>query len=127
MAKNTRFNGAGDKGTYRSLPVPDGTESGDPVKVGSLVGVAQTDRATEDNRGGGNPVGFATVQLDGAHDLTVTGALASAGTPVYITSAGALTATATSNTLFGHSIPGVTADGSKGSGDGLVTVELAKV
>lgn len=127
MAKNNQFKGAGDKLTTRSLPVPADTESGDPVKVGSLVGVALTDRATADNWGGGNPEGFATVALDGAWDLTVTGALASAGTPVYITSGGTLTATATSNTLFGHSVPGVTADGSKGSGDGLVTVELAKV
>lgn len=127
MAKNTRFNGAGAKLTTRSLPVPADTASGDPVKVGSLVGVAQTDRATADNWGGGNPVGFATVAIDGAHDLTVTGALAGAGTPVYITTGGTLTATVSTNTLFGHSIPGVTADGSKGTGDGLVTVELVKV
>ena len=118
MAKNTRFNGAGGKATTRRLPVASGTTSGKAVQVGSLIGVALTDR---------DAAGYATVQTDGAHDLTVTGALAAAGTPVYITSGGALTATATSNTLFGYSIPGATADGTKGSGDGVVTVELAKV
>jgi len=118
MAKNTRFNGAGAHLTTRRLPVPSGTTSGKPVQVGSLIGVAQTDR---------DAAGFATVATDGAHDLTVTGALAASGTPVYIASNGSLTATATSNTLFGYSIPGVTADGTKGSGDGVVTVELAKV
>ncbi len=117
MAKNTHFNGAGAHLTTRRLPVPADTASGAPVKVGSLIGVAQTDEVD----------GYATVAIDGAHDLTVTGALASAGTPGYITSSNGLTATATSNTLFGYSIPGVTADGTKGSGDGVVTVELAKV
>lgn len=119
MAKNTRFNGAGGKLTTRTLPVADGTDSGDPVKVGGLIGVAQTSR---------NAAGNATIALDGAHDLTVVGALAGAGTPVYIVAAdNTLTATVGSNTLFGHTIPGVTADGSKGSGSGLVTVELTKV
>lgn len=124
MSTNSRF-------AYtrtRSLPVASGVKSNDPVKVGSLVGVALTDRQGDDETAEtGNPTGFATVALDGAHDLSVTGALAAAGTPVYITSGGALTATATDNTLFGYSIPGITADGTKASGAGVITVEIAQV
>lgn len=127
MATNARFGRDGDEVTTRSLPVPSGTSSGDPVQVGAFLGVALTDRATADNWGGGNKVGFATVAISGVHDLSVTGALATAGTPVYITSAGALTATATDNTLFGHSTPGATADGTKGSGAGTVSVEITQV
>lgn len=105
----------------RVLPVASGVKSGDPVIVGSLIGVALTDRG-----GGGNKAGNATVALDGAWDLTVTGAAAAAGTPVYITSAGALNMTASGNTLFGYTIPGVT-DGTKGAAAGVITVELAQV
>lgn len=118
MATNSRFGG----NRTRSLPVASGVESGAPVKVGSLLGVALTDRGD-----GGNKPTHATVALDGGWDLSVTGALAAAGTPVYITSGGALTATATDNTVFGHSIPGATADGTKGSGAGVVTVEISQV
>jgi len=124
MAKNNRFAWT----RSRSLPVPDGITSGEPVKIGSLVAVALTDRAANGDRAGGNKDGFATVALDGAFDLTVVGALAGTGTPVFIVAAdNTLTATVGSNTLFGYSVPGVTADGSKGSGSGLVTVELAQV
>lgn len=128
MATNIRFGGS----KTRSLPVASGTKSGDPVKVGSLVGVALTDRQGDTGAAEtGNKTGSATVALGGgsqgcAADLTVTGALAGAGTPVYIASNGSLTATSTDNTLFGYSIPGAT-DGSKGSGAGVVTVELAQV
>lgn len=112
----------------RSLPVADGIASNSPVKVGSLIGVALTDKATTNKPVPGTKTGFATVALDGAFDVTVAGALAGAGTPVYIVAAdNTLTATVGSNTLFGYSVPGVTADGSKGSGSGLVTVELAQV
>lgn len=123
MATNSRFGST----RTRSLPVPADTKSNDPVKVGALVGVALTDRAADDNRGGGNPDGFATVALDGAYDLEVAGAVSGSGVPVYITSGGSLTATAGENTVFGHTIPGATADGSKGSGTGVVTVEIAQV
>lgn len=123
MAKNSRFGGH----RTRSLPVASGVKSGDAVKVGSLVGVALTDRQGDTGAAdSGNVTGSATVALDGAWDLEVTGALASAGTPVYINSSNALTATATDNTLFGYSIPGAT-DGSKGSGAGVITVEIAQV
>jgi predicted RecA/RadA family phage recombinase len=74
MAKNRRFSGAP---TTRTLPVLAGTVSGNPVIVGMLPGVALTDRDASGN---------ATVQLDGAFDVSVTGAIASVGLPVYITS-----------------------------------------
>lgn len=80
---------------HLELPVPANTESGDPVQVGSLVGVAVTDRDTDGN---------ATVWRDGSWHLSVTGAISNVGDPVYITSAGALTATATDNTLFGYAL-----------------------
>lgn len=113
MAVNSRF--ATTK--TRLLPVASGVVSGDPVKVGALVGVALIDR---------NADGNATVALDGAYDLTVTGALGAAGTAVYIDGSGDLTATVGSNTLFGYSIPGIT-DGTKSSGAGVITVEIAQV
>lgn len=118
MAKNQRF-------TFRrtrSLPVPASTASGAPVKVGSLMGVTLTKEGD-----GRNPSGYATVALDGCFDLIVTGALAAAGTPVYIDGSNNLTATASGNTLFGYSVPGYTADGTKGSGSGVVSVEISQV
>lgn len=44
MAKNEVSNA-----TRRKLAVPSGTVSGDPVAVGSLVGVAETDRDSDGN------------------------------------------------------------------------------
>lgn len=124
MAKNNRIEWTDSL----SLPVPDGRLSGLPVKVGSLIGVLLTDRAAAGNKAGGNADGFATVALDGVFDLVVVGALAAAGTPVYLVAAdNTLTATVGSNVLFGYSVPGFTADGSKGSGSGTISVKLAKV
>lgn len=106
-------------GTELSLPVPAGTVSGDPVKVGSLVGVAATDRGK-----GGNIATHATVLLDGrVYAFDVDGAIAGVGTPIYIESDGDLTTTATSNTLFGHSVchaDGSYATKSAGVGKALV-------
>ena len=95
MARNEVFKNA----DQLSLPVPAGTVSGGPVKVGDLIGVAQTDRGD-----GGNDAGNATVWLYGSYRIPVEGALASVGTPVYITSTNTLTATASGNTLFGHAL-----------------------
>ena len=81
-------------GTYISLPVPNGTESGDPVRVGALNGVAIVDEGTA-----GNAEGYTSVDLTGAHKFVIEGA--DVGDPVYITSAGALSLTATGNKLFG--------------------------
>lgn len=96
------------------VPVAAGVTAGDPVLVGSLPGVAQTDRDADGN---------ATVWFKGAHDFTVTGAVGAVGDPVYITGAGALDASdgAGANTLFGYALA------TKGAGDGVITVKIAKV
>lgn len=80
-----------------SLPVPANTKSGDPVRVGVLNGVAIVDEGT-----GFNKDNWTSVDLFGGHLFEINGAgAATVGTAVYITSAGALTLTATSNKLYG--------------------------
>lgn len=94
MATNEIF----EDGNDLSLPVPAGTKSGDPVYVGGtgltnsgLVGFAQTDR----NEGAApdpiynlisndNPVGNASVDLDGVYEVTVAFAITNIGDPVFI-------------------------------------------
>ncbi|MGL5910359.1 MAG: DUF2190 family protein [Phycicoccus sp.] len=117
MATNERFR----DGERLSLPVPANTTSGSPVKVGSLVGVTQTDRATVTNFGGGNAVGNATVWMKGVHDLTVTGAITNIGDPVYIDGSNALNVTASGNTLFGYALA------TKTAGAAVIPVKLAQV
>jgi len=113
MAKNNVFAWS----RSRSLPVAEGVTSGDPVVVGELVGVALTDRGA-----GGNADTEATVALDGAWTLPVTTTTTRAvGAPVYITSAGVLTPSATDNTLFGHCLK------PKGSAAADVLIEIAQV
>jgi predicted RecA/RadA family phage recombinase len=94
MAKNTIF----EDGDYLSLPVPDTTASGAPVRVGGLNAVAQTKEFQ-----GGNPDNFASCMLKGVHEVTVTGVLA-IGDPVYITSGNALNITSAGNSLWGHAV-----------------------
>lgn len=80
------------------IAVPVGVVSGDPVAVGSIVGVAQTNRHSD-----------GTVSLDsaGVYELTVTGAI-TLGAPVYaVIGAGlvtSLTATVGTNTRFGTAL-----------------------
>ncbi len=113
MAKNEVFRDA----DHLSLPVPQDTPSGTPVIVGSLVGITQTKEGE-----GGNADGYASVFRKGTHSVPVTGAIASVGTPVYIPPAGgALTATATGNTVWGYALA------TKGSGTGPLTVAIARV
>ena len=101
------------------LPVPTGTKSGDPVLVGSLVGVAIIDRDTVD--------GQATVWRDGAWNLTVAGAVTVIGAPLYIAAAGQgtrqtkLTVTAGTDVLFGYALA------TKAAADGVIPVALAQV
>lgn len=96
MALNQRYSNA----LHIALPVPSGTVSGNPVQVGKISGVAVTSR--DEN-------GRATVWLDGSWDIEVEGAIANVGDPVYITSAGALTGTATGNTAWGTALATKTA------------------
>ena len=110
MAKNRRF--AGNMRT-RTLPVLAGVVSGGPVIVGMLPGVALTDRAAD---------GTATVQLGvAAFDVSVTGAIATVGLPVYITSStyALVVAPGAGIQLFGHALQ------TKGADAGTITVEIA--
>lgn len=84
--------------SYISLPVPNGTKSGDPVVVGDIVGVAITD----EGGGVGNAEGYASVALEGGARLNVAaGTTYAVGETVYITSAGAITKTSSGNKRFG--------------------------
>jgi predicted RecA/RadA family phage recombinase len=91
MAKNQRYTNA----KHIELTFPYARVAGEPVRVGSICGVALNDVANG-ARG--------TVWLDGSWDVTVTGAVASEGLPIYITPAGALNTTATGNFLWGISL-----------------------
>ncbi len=108
MARNEVFRMA----DFLSLPVPEGTKSGDPVRIGELNGVTQTDRADHNAPHhellgpavNTNPHGNATVWLIGAWTFNVAFAVAAVGTPIYITAANALTDVATGNSLYGHAL-----------------------
>ena len=80
------------------LPVASTVKSGDAVIVGGLYGVALVDAYQ-----GSDAAYYATVKFCGVFRFQLAFTL-TVGQPVYITSAGVLTATATSNTLFGHAI-----------------------
>jgi hypothetical protein len=134
MSKNLVF--AGERPAI-SLPVPAGTRTGDPVKVGGFIGVAETDRTEvvsgKQYGGVGNPDGYASVAIDGCYALATTDAVSAAATPIYITGSGPFTLTTTSsgNTLFGHTRPvidkGVATGATKASGAGTVNVELVRI
>lgn len=129
MAKNEVYKDA----DYLSLPVATGKKSGDPVRVGGLNGVLQTNEgsvdraarniATPNYKGPASPSsnedGFASVALKGAWRLPTTSAVASVGLPIYITSAGALVTADSGNSLFGHALS------TKASGAGTVIVRIA--
>lgn len=106
--KNEAFRPGGEL----SLPVPVGTLSGEPVKVGGFCGVAATNRSTAAAPAGGNITGHASVLIDGrVYEIPVDGAITGVGTPIYIiTATRALTVTASGNELWGHSV--CAADGS---------------
>lgn len=93
-------------GRRLTVPVPAGVVSGDPVVVGAIVGVAQIDRTAD---------GVVTIDTQGVHEFTVTGAVAAFGTIIYaVVAAGLVTSLTTSdgsgaNTRFG------TAYGTQGS------------
>lgn len=87
-----------DRADSIPVTVPSGVVSGDPVVVGKIVGVAITDRGTD---------GKTVIKRNGAHSLTVTGAINEGDIVYAVTSAGlvtSLTATVGSNTIFGLSM-----------------------
>lgn len=88
MAKNGKYPNA----LHIGVPAPRDVKSGDPVRVGSICGVAQIDAKSGE---------IVTIWLDGSWEVQVTGAVATVGLPVYITAAGALNTTALGNYLFG--------------------------
>lgn len=98
-----------------SVPVPAETPAGVPVRLGALNGF------TEGAEGSliGTAAGHATVNFDGVFKVDVDGELAK-GDVVYITSANALTTTATGNHSFGVSIS------DKGAGVGPAVIAVAK-
>lgn len=92
-------------GNELSLPVPEGTVSGDPVKVGGLVGVAATSRGE-----GGNIATHASVLIDGrVYTFTVDGEISGVGQQVYLTprngdTAPVLSTSGDAANLFGHTV-----------------------
>lgn len=123
MALNEVFK----EGIALSLPVPDGTLSGKPLRIGVLNAVAQTDEGgttavvngiTQITGGVGNADNFASVSLVGSWELDVAGAVATVGQAIYIKSDNTLTATATGNFLFGAALR------TKGTGTGPLVVKL---
>jgi predicted RecA/RadA family phage recombinase len=109
MAKNRNY----ARGTQLTLPVIAGTVSGGPVIVGMIPGVALTTR---------DAAGNATVESEGVFTVSVTGAIASVGLPVYITSAtyALVVAPGVGIQLFGHALE------TKGAGAGAIKVRLAQ-
>lgn len=100
MAKNEVYKDA----DHLVLPVVASVVSGEPVKVGTLTGVAETDRDTAGN---------ATVALKGAYTLTAAAATYAVGDAIYghATGGGAITArielvdkTSTTGTQIGTSL-----------------------
>ena len=117
----------------RSLPVPADTKSGDPVKVGGFVGIALTDRQAAMAAGvvnTGNPVGNASVALDGTWSVPCADAVAAVGTALYVTGAGPFTVTTTvgTNALLGYSADvirdGAPTGGTKAAGAGTINVKI---
>lgn len=101
---------------YISLPVPTGTKSGAPLRIGVLNAVTVTAEGSvtetitlgagasitqPSGSASGNEPGFASVALKGSANLTVTGAT-TVGGPVYIKADNTLTTTiAAGSKLFG--------------------------
>jgi len=125
-----------------SLPVPALTRSGDPVLVGGLIGVCETDRTElvdgKQYGGVGNPDGYASVAPDGVYSLKVPEVVSAAGTPIYIVAADNTLTTdddTGANPLFGHTVPviqrgaatGATKAVDSGGVEGVVNVKLVRI
>ena len=116
----------------QSLPVAAGTKSGDAVKSGAYVGVALTDRqaaAAANVPNTSNPVGNASVALDGTWTLPCADAVAAVGTALYVVGNGpTVTTTASGNTLLGYSADvikgGAATGGTKAAGAGTINITI---
>src|SRR5690606_39885303 len=105
-------------GNAESYPVASGVETGDVVRIGNLLGVAQID--AEMGRDG---VRYATIALEGIANAEVTGAL-TVGQAVYTSTAAptgsnpAVVATLTATATAGNKVVGI-ATRAKGTGTGV--------
>lgn len=132
MAKNVVYKDA----DYLSLPVPTGTKSGSPVRVGDLNALTQTDEGSLEiaranvlapnyrtpNGASSNRAGYASCALKGAARVNVQGAVAAVGDAVYIdTTDNKLHATDNSGArpLFGHALA------TKAAGAGEIIVRIS--
>lgn len=101
MAKNEYFYDA----TSLSIPVGTGILSGDPVRLNSLNGVAQTDAGVATALGvitSGNAVGWASITTKGAHRVSVTvSAARGIGYPIYAVVSGSNTLATLSDVATG--------------------------
>lgn len=103
-------------GNAESVPVPNTVVSGDLVRVGHLVGIAQID-ATVGNDG----LFYTTLAIEGIAHSPITGAVTT-GAPLYTATAGPGKATLTT-TATGGKLVGI-ATRPKGTGAGEVWYKL---
>lgn len=113
--------------TELSLPVVEGTVSGDPVKVGAVNGVAATDRGK-----GGNASTHASVVTDArSYEYEVDGAITGPFDLVYLTARDGSTAPILSTTgsgdPWGYTVPKVGESGVRAATSGLAIVRPAQV
>lgn len=118
--------------TELSLPVPAGTKSGDPVRVGAVNGVAATDRSEANAPAGGNIVGNASVVTDArSYTYEVAGAIAGPFTAVYLTPRAGATAPILSTTgtgaPWGYTVPKAGETGARAATSGVAVVRPAQV
>lgn len=110
-----------------SLEVVAGTQSGDPVTVGKINGVAATNIGE-----GGNAATHASV-VTGPDDYLyeVAGAIAGSGTPVYLTARAGTTAPVLSTTgtgdPWGHTVAKANESGARAATSGVAIVRPAQV
>ena len=110
-----------------SLPVVEGTLSGDPVRVGAANGVAATNRGE-----GSNPATHASVVIDErSYEYPVTGAIAGPFTAVYLTARAGATAPVLSTTgtgnPWGFTIPKAGETGARTATSGVAVVRPAQI
>lgn len=110
-----------------SLPVVEGTRSGDPVRVGAVNGVAATHRGE-----GFNAATHASVVTDArSYEYEVGGAIGGPFTAVYLTartaSAAPVLSTTGTGTPWGYTVPKVGATGARTATSGLAVVRPAQI
>lgn len=80
------------------FPVASTVKSGDLVQVGQVIGVAERDAKV-----GENGSYYTTLKRSGVFELSTLVAV-TVGANMYVTSAGVVTTTATSNKFIGHAL-----------------------